>query len=100
VRRRTKEIGIRKALGASVARIVALLSSDIAKLVGISFLVAAPIGYVLAHQWLQDFARRVDLTLWPFLAVGLGALMIAWGAVSIHAIRAARIDPARVLRSE
>jgi putative ABC transport system permease protein len=100
VRRRTKEIGIRKALGASGARIVALLSSDIATLVGIAFVVAAPLGYWFAHQWLQDFAQRIELTPWPFLGVGLAALLIALAAVSVHTLRAARVDPAEVLRSE
>ena len=100
VRRRTKEIGIRKALGASGARIVAHLSSDIAGLVGIAFVVAAPLGYWLAHQWLQDFAQRIELTPWPFLAVGLVAMLIALLAVSVHAVRAACTDPARALRSE
>ena len=100
VRRRTKEIGIRKALGASGARIVAHLSSDIAGLVGIAFVVAAPLGYWFAHQWLQDFAQRIELTPWPFLAVGLVAMLIALLAVSVHAVRAACTDPARALRSE
>jgi putative ABC transport system permease protein len=100
VQRRTKEIGIRKALGASMARIVVHLSSDIATLVGIAFLVAAPLGYWLADQWLQDFAQRIALTPWPFLAVGFVAMLIALAAVSVHTLRAARTDPARALRSE
>ena len=100
VRRRTKEIGIRKALGASVARIVARLSSDIATLVGIAFLVAAPVGYGLAHRWLQAFAQRIELTGWPFLAVGCAAMLVALAAVSMQTVRAARIDPAEALRSE
>jgi putative ABC transport system permease protein len=100
VRRRTKEIGIRKALGASGARIVAHLSSDTAGLVGIAFVVAAPLGYWFAHQWLQNFAQRIELTPWPFLAVGLVAMLIALLAVSVHAVRAACTDPARALRSE
>ena len=100
VRRRTKEIGIRKALGASVARIVARLSSDIATLVGVAFLVAAPVGYGLAHRWLQAFAQRIELTGWPFLAVGCAAMLVALAAVSMQTVRAARIDPVEALRSE
>jgi putative ABC transport system permease protein len=100
VRRRTKEIGIRKALGASVANVVRLLSTDVAKLVGAAFLVGGPAGYVLARWWLQDFAMRMDLTPWPFLGVGLAALLLALAAVSVHTIRAARIDPATTLRDE
>jgi putative ABC transport system permease protein len=100
VRRRTKEIGIRKALGASVASVVRLLSSDVAKLVGAAFLVGGPLAYALARWWLQDFAMRIDLTPWPFLGVGLAAMLCALAVVSVHTIRAARIDPATTLREE
>jgi putative ABC transport system permease protein len=100
VRRRTKEIGIRKALGASVTSIVRLLSTDVATLVGIGFLVGGPAAYLLAQWWLQDFARRIPLTPWPFLVVGLAALVCALGAVSAHTVRAAHVDPAHTLRDE
>jgi putative ABC transport system permease protein len=100
VRRRTKEIGVRKALGASAARIVRLLSTDVAKLVGLAFLAGGPAAYLLARWWLQDFAMRFDLTPWPFLGVGLVAMACALAAVSVHTIRAARIDPANTLRNE
>jgi putative ABC transport system permease protein len=100
VRRRTKEIGIRKALGASVADVVQLLSSDVAKLIGIAFLVGGPVAYLLARWWLQDFAMRIDLTPWPFLGAGLVAMLCALAAVSVHTIRAARIDPATTLQNE
>ncbi|MFB6232026.1 MAG: ABC transporter permease [Salinibacter sp.] len=100
VRRRTTEIGIRKALGASMTNVVALLSTDIAKLVGIAILVGGPTAYLLARWWLQDFARRIALTPWPFLAVGLVALCCALVAISGHALQAARIDPATTLRDE
>jgi putative ABC transport system permease protein len=100
VRRRTQEIGIRKALGASTTRIVRLLSTDVAKLIGLAFLVGGPAAYVLARWWLRDFARRIALTPWPFLGIGLGALVCALAAVSVHTVRAARTDPARTLRDE
>jgi len=100
VRRRTKEIGIRKALGASMTNVVALLCTDIAKLVGTAFLLGGPVAYLLARWWLQDFARRIPLTPWPFLAVGFVALCCALAAVSAHTLRAARIDPATTLRDE
>jgi putative ABC transport system permease protein len=100
VRRRTKEIGIRKALGASVANVVQLLSTDVAKLVGVAFLAGAPLAYLLARWWLQNFAMRIDLTPWPFLAAGLAAMLCALTAVSVHTIRAARIEPATTLREE
>ncbi|HKL88673.1 MAG TPA: FtsX-like permease family protein [Salinibacter sp.] len=100
VRRRTKEIGIRKALGASVESIVRLLSTDVAMLVGIAFLVGSPAAYLLTEWWLQDVARHTVLTPWPFVAVGGVALACALVAVSAHTIQAARIDPARTLRDE
>jgi putative ABC transport system permease protein len=100
VRRRTKEIGIRKALGATVTGIVRLLSMDVAKLVGMAFVISAPVAYLLARWWLQDFARRIALAPWPFLGVGGIALLCAMAAVSVHTIRAARLDPARTLRDE
>jgi putative ABC transport system permease protein len=100
VRRRTKEIGIRKALGATVASIVRLLSADVAKLVGLAVLVGGPAAYLLAEWWLQDFARRIPLTPAPFLGVGGAALAVALAAVSWHTVRAARVDPAETLRDE
>jgi putative ABC transport system permease protein len=100
VRRRTKEIGIRKALGASMASIVRLLSTDVAGLVAVGFLVGGPAAYLLAQWWLHDFAMRIALTPWPFLAVGGVALLCALAAVSVHAIRAARLNPATTLRDE
>ena len=100
VRRRTKEIGVRKALGATVTGIVRLLSTDVANLVGIAFLVGAPVAYLLVRWWLQDLARRIALTPWPFLAVGGLALLCALATVSVHTIRAARLDPATMLRDE
>jgi putative ABC transport system permease protein len=98
--RRTKEIGIRKALGASVSSIVALLSKEFLVLVTISFVVAVPVAYVAMQQWLQDFAYRVDLSAGLFMLAGGLALAIALGTVSTQALRAARTDPAKALRSE
>lgn len=100
VRRRTKEIGIRKALGASAAGIVRLLSTDIVKLVGLAFVVGAPVGYVILQQWLQNFAYHIDLTPWPFIGVGGVAMLGALAAASVHALRAAHLDPATTLRDE
>ena len=100
VRRRTKEIGIRKALGASTTSIVRLLSRNVAMLIGLAFLVGGPVAYLLARWWLQDFARRIALTPWPFLATGLVALSCALAAVSVHTLRAAQLDPATTLRDE
>jgi putative ABC transport system permease protein len=97
---RTKEIGIRKAVGASVPNIVGLLSADFLKLVAIAIVIGAPVAYLVARQWLQDFAYHVDLGPMPFVLAAGAALAIAGLTVSYHALRAARTDPARALRSE
>jgi putative ABC transport system permease protein len=97
---RTKEIGIRKAMGASVAGIIGLLSKDFLKLVGIAALVAAPVAYYGMSQWLQRFAYRIDPGPWVFVMASSAALLIAALTVSYQAWRAAQTDPARALRSE
>ena len=97
---RTKEIGIRKALGASTPSIVTLLSKEFLVLVIISFGVAVPVAYLAMQQWLQDFAYRVDLSAGLFVLAGGLALVIALGTVSVQAFRAALTDPAKALRSE
>jgi putative ABC transport system permease protein len=98
--RRTKEIGIRKAVGASVPRIVGLLSADFLKLVAAAIGVGLPVAYLAVRQWLQDFAYRVDLGVLPFAGSAFVAFAIAALTVSYHAVRAARTDPAEALRSE
>jgi putative ABC transport system permease protein len=99
-RRRTKEIGIRKALGASIPSIVTRLSSEFLVLVIIAFIVAVPVAYLAMQQWLRDFAYRVELSAGLFVLAGGLALAIALGTVSVQAFRAARTDPAKALRSE
>ncbi len=97
---RTKEIGVRKVLGASVGSLVLLLSKDFTRLIGIAFVLASPLAYLAAQQWLQDFAYRIDLS-WPiFLLAGALALAIAFFTVSYQAIRAAVGDPVKALRYE
>jgi putative ABC transport system permease protein len=98
--RRTKEIGIRKAVGASVPSIVVLLLKDVLMLVVVAIVVGMPGAYYAAGQWLTDFAYRVDLGAGPFAIAAVAALGIAGLTVSYHALRAARTDPSRVLRSE
>ena len=98
--RRKKEIGIRKSLGASVSNILVLLTNDLVRLLGVAAVVASPIAYLLAGQWLEDFAYRIDLTLIPFVLVGLGMVAIGVIAVSFQSIRAATADPVESLRYE
>ncbi|WP_218919518.1 ABC transporter permease [Spirosoma rigui] len=97
---RTKEIGVRKVLGASVGSIVELLSRDFLKPVGIAILVASPIAWYAMSQWLQQFAYRIDIGWWPFALTGLLAVGIALLTVSFQSIKAALMNPVRSLRSE
>jgi len=98
--RRTKEIGIRKVLGASTAGIVNLLSKDFAKLVVMANLVAWPLAYFVMNKWLQDFAYRIQPEVWTFLGAGILALGIALLTISFQAIKSALANPVEALRYE
>jgi putative ABC transport system permease protein len=97
---RSKEIGIRKVLGASVSGIVQLLSKDFLKLVLISFIIAIPIGWWAMTQWLQGFNYRVQISWWMFALAGFIALLIALFTVSFQAIKAAVANPTKSLKTE
>ncbi|MBC7919729.1 MAG: ABC transporter permease, partial [Ferruginibacter sp.] len=97
---RTKEIGIRKVLGASVSNLVALLSKDFLKLVLIANLVAWPLAYYAMHRWLHNFAYRIDISWWVFAVAGMAALLIAWLTVGFQAVKAAVANPVKSLRTE
>jgi putative ABC transport system permease protein len=97
---RTKEIGVRKVLGASVSGIVALLSKDFLKLVGVAFVLAVPLAYFGMQRWLEGFAYRIDIGPGLFLFIGALTLFIALLTVSYQAVKAALADPVKTLRYE
>jgi putative ABC transport system permease protein len=97
---RTKEIGIRKVLGASVSNIINMLSKDFMKLVFIAMVIAFPVGWYFMNKWLQDFAYRIHIDWKVFLTAGLAAILIAIVTVSVQAVKAALANPANNLRTE
>ncbi|HET6994153.1 MAG TPA: ABC transporter permease [Chitinophagaceae bacterium] len=97
---RTKEIGVRKVLGATVGNIVSMLSRDFLRLVVIAAVFAFPLAWWFMHSWLQDFAYRVNISWWIFIAAAVIALLIALATVSFQAIKAAIANPVKSLRTE
>jgi putative ABC transport system permease protein len=97
---RTKEIGIRKVMGASVKGIINLLSKEFLTLVVLSFFIAMPVAWYFMHAWLKDFAYRTDISWWVFVLAGILALLIAITTVSFQAIKAAIANPVKSLRTE
>jgi putative ABC transport system permease protein len=97
---RTKEIGIRKVLGASVGAIVSMLGKDFMKLVAISFVIATPVAWYFMEKWLQDFSFRIQVSWWIFGLAGLCLLAITLLTVSFQAVRVAIVNPVKSLRSE
>lgn len=100
IQQRTKEIGIRKVLGATVSGIAALLSVQFIKLVGVAFLIATPLALYFTNKWLQDFSYRISITWTLFVAVAFITMFIAIIAVSVQAIKAAMANPVKNLRTE
>jgi len=97
---RTKEIGIRKAMGASSSNVVSLLTREFTKLVVISFVVATPLSWYLMKQWFSAFAYKTTMGVWPFILAGFAALLIAWFTVSYQSVKAAIANPVDSLRDE
>ena len=99
-KRRTKEIGIRKVLGASVMNITTMLGKDFLQLILVSFVIASPIAYYFSHEWLQNYTYRTNITLWIFILAGVMALIVALLTISFQAIKAAIANPVKSLRTE
>ena len=100
VLQRTKEIGIRKVLGASVQSILLLLSTDFLKLILVALLLAIPICWYVMHSWLQDFAYRIQIDWWVFVLAGFTALLIAFTTISLQVMKAVVENPVKSLRTE
>ena len=98
--RRTKEVGIRKVLGASVQHIVFMLSKDFLKYVLIAALIAWPLSWICVYVWLEDYAYRIDISWWIFMAAVLLSIIIAFITISFQAIKAAVANPVNSLRTE
>jgi putative ABC transport system permease protein len=100
VQHRTKEIGVRKVLGATTTNLAMLLSGEITRLVLLGIALALPISYFLVREWLTRFADHIDIGFGLFVAAGGLAMVIAWTTVSFQAIKAALADPVKSLRYE
>jgi putative ABC transport system permease protein len=98
--RRTREIGIRKVLGANISSIVLLLSRDFLWLICIAAVVAFPIAWWALNNWLLNFSYRIDIHWWVFIIAGVAALLIALATVSLQAVKAALSNPVKSLRTE
>jgi ABC-type antimicrobial peptide transport system permease subunit len=97
---RIKEVGIRKVLGATAGNIVYLFSKEFILLIAIAFAIATPIAWYFMHQWLKNYAYRIDISWWLFAAGGFAAIIIALATISFQAIKAAVANPVKSLRSE
>ena len=100
IERRTKELGIRKVLGASSTNLFLLLSSSFTKQVIVAFVIASPVAFYVMNEWLKGFEYKISLDVWVFLASGLVAFLIAMLTVSYRSIKAAHSNPLNALKQD
>ncbi|MEO1253894.1 MAG: ABC transporter permease, partial [Bacteroidota bacterium] len=100
VEQRTKEIGVRKVLGISSSQILTLLSKEFMILIGVAFLISIPVSYYSLNEWLNNFAFRVNIAVWPFVVAGSIALLISFATVAFHGLKASLINPIDTLKHE
>jgi putative ABC transport system permease protein len=100
ISQRTKEIGVRKVLGASVRSITLLIFGDFGRLIIAAFIIATPVSYYAMDRWLESFAYKTSLNLWVFLLAGILVLFITTITISYQSISAATVNPAKSLKSE
>ena len=100
IEQRTREIGVRKILGASVGRLVGMISMDFIRLVWIALVLAMPLAYLLMDHWLQDFAFRIGISWRAFVLTGVLTSFIAFATIAFHSIKAAMANPIKSLRNE
>ena len=98
--RRSKEIGVRKVLGATIGRILGLISKDFIKLIVLGAIVAVPVAYLFAQQWLEGFEYRIQISYWTFALALIATLVVSWISVSYISLKAARANPVDSLRTE
>lgn len=100
VERRVKEIGIRKALGASAGNVIFMISKEFVSLIVVSFIIAIPVTYYLIMKWLENFTDRISIGPFSFIIAGLSVVVIAWLTVSYLSFKAAATNPSQALRNE
>jgi putative ABC transport system permease protein len=99
-KRRTKEIGIRRVMGASTATLIKVLSTDFLKLVMVANIIAWPVATYFMSQWMTNFAYHIPLPVWAFIGTGIAVLLIAFLCILYHSLKVSRISPVKSLRSE
>jgi putative ABC transport system permease protein len=97
---RTKEIGIRRVLGANIAGITLLVARNFLILIGIAIVIAVPLAWFAGNKWLQDFAFRIPVNLWVFIGTAVVTILIALVTISFHSVKSALVNPVKSLRAE